>query len=124
MRYRNDTDSMRVTRSLALSRELVGGMVCIMGQGVGRMLSLESDLRMVVGRDDAVCDFTVPDPKVSRKHMEITYIGAVNQYRIVDYSKNGVFLKDGRRLEKNKEYYLPPKTEFNLGQGNNRYKLK
>lgn len=124
MQYINDTGNMRVTHSLAMSQELTGAMICIQGQALGSMLSLKSDKRLIVGRDAMVCDYAVLDSRVSRKHMEITYIGALNKYRIVDYSSNGVFLQDGSRLVKNKEYYLPPGTEINLGQGNNRYKLK
>lgn len=120
----NNTNTMRVTHSLAMSQELTGAMICIQGVALGSSLSLRSDIKVLVGRDASVCDFIVPDPKVSRKHMEITYVGALNQYRIIDYSSNGTFLQDGRRLSKQQEYYLPPGTELCFGQGNNRYKLK
>lgn len=120
----NNINTMRVTHSLAMSQELTGAMICIQGAALGSMLSLRSDVKVLIGRDASVCDYVVADPRVSRKHMEITYVGALNQYCVVDCSSNGTFVQDGKRLSRQKEYYLMPGTELCFGQGNNRYKLK
>ncbi len=123
MRDVNNTRTMQVTSSLAMSADESGAMICINGQEIGSMLPLKSDRRVVAGRDPSVSNYVIPDPRVSGKHFEITYIGALKKYRVVDYSHNGTFLKDGSRLQMNQEYYLPPKTELWVGSGNI-YKLR
>lgn len=121
---RNDTSTMRVTHSLALSSSSGGGAVCMRGHHIGRMIPLPADKPVVFGRDAVVCQYAVNDIQVSRQHCTITYIATLNQYRIVDTSSNGTFLGTGERLAKYKEYYLPPATEIYLGNGDNLYKLR
>ncbi len=124
MRYANDVRSMQVTRSLAMSGGLSGAMICVRGNAIGSMVSLKSDRKLLVGRDRTSCNYVVTDQKVSRKHLEITYIGALNKYLVVDCSRNGTFLQNGTRLNKEQEYYLPPRTELWLGSSDTVYKLK
>lgn len=121
---RNDTSTMRVTHSLAMSSSSSGGAVCIKGHHIGRMIPLPADKPVLFGRDAAACQYAVNDIQVSRRHCTITYIATLNQYRIVDTSSNGTFLGTGERLVKYKEYYLPPATEIYLGNGDNLYKLR
>lgn len=124
MRYVNNSHTMQVTRSLAMSAELSGAMICIRGASVGSMIPLPSDKRIIIGRDSSVCNHVVPGLKVSRKHLEITYIGSLKKYLVIDYSSNGTFIGNNERLKKNQEYYLQPMTELKLGNGENIYKLK
>lgn len=124
MRYVNNARTMQVTRSLAMSAELSGAMICIKGASVGSMIPLPSDRRITVGRDSSVCNYTVSGAKVSRKHLEITYIGSLNKYLVVDRSSNGTFIRNNEKLNKGQEYYLKPLTELKLGNGENIYKLK
>lgn len=124
MRYANDARSMEVTRSLAMYSELPGAMICVRGNAIGSMISLKSDRKLIVGRDKTYCNYIVTDQKVSRKHLEITYIGALNKYLVVDCSSNGTFLQNGAQLKKNQEYYLPPRTELWLGSSDTVYKLR
>lgn len=121
---KNNTNKMQVTKSLAMSMELTGAIICIKGTDIGSMISLPSDKKMIVGRDPTVSNYVINHPKISRKHFEITYIGSLNKYLIVDYSRNGIFLQDGSRLEKEREYYLSPMTELSMGDGSNIYKLR
>lgn len=124
MQPTNNMSTMQVTQSLALSEDKQGGLICIRGNHLGKMIPLPNDQRVILGRDANVCDWVVTDAQVSRKHCEITYIGAVNKYRVCDYSKNGTYLGNGQRLQKDKEYYLSPKEELYLGNEDNLYKLK
>lgn len=124
MRYANDARSMQVTRSLAMYGELSGAMICVRGDAIGSMVSLKSDRKLIVGRDKTYCNYVVTDQKVSRKHLEITYIGTLNKYLVVDYSSNGTFLQNGVQLKKKQEYYLPPRTELWLGSSDTIYKLR
>lgn len=120
----NTRATMQVTRSLALSSEPSGGLICIRGRQLGHMISLPADRIMTFGRDPAECNIVLNDSLVSRKHCQITYIAALEQYRIMDFSKNGTFLGDGTRLQSGKEYHVKPATEIYLGSSDNLYKLR
>lgn len=125
MRYVNDVNTMQVTKSFAMSAGAAqGAMICVGGSAIGSMATLQDDKKFVVGRDPAVCDLVLSDPKVSRKHLEITYVGALNKYRVVDHSSNGTFFSNRTRLVKGQEYYLASATELWLGSDAIRYKLR
>lgn len=124
MGYANNKNTMQVTRSLAMSEELSGDMICIKGQAIGSRISLQSDRTILIGRDPSVCNYVIRDLKISRKHLKITYVGALNSYRVVDCSSNGTFLRGGFRLQNDQEYYLSPGEELQLGGSETIYKLR
>lgn len=121
---KNDMLTMQVTKSLSLSEDKRGGLICIRGTHIGKCIPLPSDEIVTLGRDAAKCTYAIVDSQVSRKHCEITYVGALNKYRVIDYSKNGTYLGNGKRLERDKEYYLSPAEELYLGNEDNLYKLR
>ncbi|MCM1245135.1 MAG: FHA domain-containing protein [Roseburia sp.] len=120
----NTRATMQVTRSLAMSSEPSGGLICIRGKHIGHMIVLPADKVMVFGRDPGECNVVMDDNLISRRHCQITYIASIDQYRIMDCSKNGTFLGDGTRLQSGKEYYVKPTTEIYMGNRNNLYKFK
>ncbi len=120
----NDISTMQVTQSIALSEAKSGGLICIRGTHIGQMIPLPSDEVVSLGRDATQCTYTITDVQVSRKHCEITYIAALEKYRVVDYSKNGTYLGNGTRLERGKEVLLAPREELYLGNSGNLYKLR
>lgn len=114
---------MQVTKSLAMSGTPAGALICIYGNMTGRSLRLPDNMKMLIGRDETMCQYVISDIKISRIHCEITYMADIHKYRIKDVSKNGIFLNDGSRLNKNSEYYLKPATELYFSNINNYYKL-
>lgn len=122
--YENDIHTMSVTRSLAMSSIPAGGLVCIRGQQIGTMVTLPTDKTIYLGRDAAKCQHVVNDTKVSRIHCSFTYVGTINQYRVVDQSRNGTFLENGERLTAGQEYYLKPATKLYIANENNVYQLR
>lgn len=120
----NNMLTMQVTKSLALSQDKSGGLICIRGTHIGKFIPLPSDKKVILGRDAVQCTYAIVDSQVSRKHCEITYIGGMNKYRVIDFSKNGTYLGSGLRLEKNREYYLSSAEEIYLGNEDNLYKLR
>lgn len=122
--YENDVSTMSVTRSLAMSSAPAGGLVCIGGAQIGTMITLLSDKAVYVGRDATRCQHVITDAKVSRVHCSFTYVGTINQYRVVDQSKNGTFLESGERLVTGQEYYLKPMTKLYIANENNVYQLR
>lgn len=119
----NDLGTMWVTKSLALSADKEGSLICIRGSHVGQRFPLKSDKTVFLGRDASQVDFVITDGQVSRKHCAITYIAEIDKYRVIDYSLNGCYMKDGKRLERGREYYLSPADELYLGNGENLYQL-
>lgn len=125
MRYVNNVNTMQVTKSFAMSAGAAqGAMICVGGSAIGSMAVLQNDKRFIVGRDPASCDLVLSDPKVSRRHLEITYIGVLGKYRVVDLSSNGTYFPDRTRLVKGQEYYLGSAAELWLGSEAIRYKLR
>lgn len=120
----NTRETMQVTRSLALSTEPSGGLICIKGECLGRMIPMPGDKTFVFGRDPSVCNIILKGSRISRKHCQITYVPSLEQYRIVDYSKNGTFLGNGTRLQQEKEYYVKPAAEIYMGDRDNLYKFR
>lgn len=120
----NTQETMQVTRSLAMSSEPSGGLICIRGKHLGHMIMLPADKVMVFGRDPNGCNVVLDDSLISRRHCQITYIAALDQYRIVDCSKNGTFSGDGTRFQPGKEYYVKPAAEIYMGNRENLYKFK
>lgn len=120
----NDIHTMQITKSLAMSSESYGAMICIRGAEIGTMVSLKSDRKLVAGRDSTICGHVISGSKISRKHFEITYIGSLNKYLVLDCSSNGIYLKNGCRLQKGQEYYLSPMEELQLGDKSTIYKLR
>ncbi len=122
--YTNDRTTMAVTKSLALASSDEGGLICIRGTQIGKMIPLPPDRVVSFGRDASVSQIVMEDPQVSRIHCQITYVPALKKYRVVDVSTNGTFLGTGERLHRNQEYYLPPATELYMGNGDNLYKFR
>ncbi|MCI5884255.1 MAG: FHA domain-containing protein [Clostridiales bacterium] len=122
--YENDIHTMSVTRSLAMSAASEGALICIRGDNIGTMVTLPSDKDIYVGRDATRCQYILTNSKISRIHCCFTYVGTINQYRVIDQSTNGTFLENGERLISGREYYLLPSTKLYIGNENNLFQLR
>ena len=101
------------------------GVVCVAGEYLGVALPLEksSDV-LVIGRDASVCNLVLTGAKISRKHCEISYNPIRGNYRVVDSSTNGTYIKGGVRLEKDRPMELAPGTVLYLGNEMNSFRLQ
>ena len=61
----NTRATMQVTRSLALSSEPEGGLICIRGKHLGHLIPLPGDRTFNLGRDPSVCQIVLDDGQVS-----------------------------------------------------------
>lgn len=75
-----------------------GSLVGINGQYSGATIPMEPGAEIVIGRDAASCSLIVSGPKVSRRHCSIKYDPMTGAYNVVDYSSNGTYTSDGKRL--------------------------
>lgn len=101
------------------------GVMCVAGEYLGVALPLEKSTDVVIiGRDSSVCNLVLSGAKISRKHCEISYNPVRGNYRVVDYSTNGTYIKGGTRLEKDKATELMPGTVLYLGNEMNSFRLQ
>lgn len=115
---------MHVTRSIAMAEEPTGALICTGGPQIGSMVELESEKKVLIGRDSARCAFVLQDSKASRQHFEITFSGATGRYLVTDMSTNGTYLSDGSRMIKGKGVYLSPGEELKIAEGLYTFRLR
>lgn len=113
-----------ITTSLAMNTLDAGGAVIgIRGNIVGAIYRIRDHKEIILGRDPYQSDVVLNGRMASRRHCSITYIPEAHGYRVIDFSSNGCFLGDGRRLERERPYKLPSGTEIILGSEENVIKL-
>ncbi len=108
-------ENVTITRSIAMNRKTGGAIVGIKGSCLGKILRIQPEAEILLGRDTNICDICFESGKVSRKHCGITYHITNNSYTVCDYSANGTFLGNGQRLDRECSYELPSGTELWIG---------
>lgn len=63
-------------------------------------------MKIRIGRSQENNDLILNSVKISRHHCIIDYDSKRGQYRVVDYSSNGIYLPDGTRLERKNRHGL------------------
>lgn len=115
--------SMRITHSLAMNQEKAGAIVFVKGKLVGTIIRIRSDKEINLGRDAGVSDIVLNDSKISRLHCSVIYHGDTGEYTICDYSKNGLFTKQGERLPEKEPVQIKAGEEIWLGSDENIFQL-
>lgn len=100
-----------------------GELVGINGQYSGSTIKIEAKGELVIGRDSTSCNLIVSGAKVSRRHCAVKYDPASHTYRVIDYSSNGTYTSDGKRLLANQYTSLPKGTTIYLGDQSNMFRL-
>lgn len=100
-----------------------GSLVCIQGSYLGTQIYFCPEKEILVGRDGETADLIVNLPLVSRNHCSIRYCLTEKQYEITDFSSNGTFVQDNRRLLPYEKYILPPGCELCFGDKGTVYRL-
>lgn len=111
-----------ITRSLAMNRKRSGAIIGVRGCRLGAMIRIQPDVEIILGRSPQ-SDIQFDDAKISRKHCGIVYSVISDSYSVYDYSKNGVFLEDGKRLPEGWNTGLLPGTALCLGTEGNMIRL-
>lgn len=98
------------------STEPLGYLVVVEGNGARRSVPIYDQL--FVGRQCAGISekrrLVIPDPEISRSHLEIRLDEATDQAFVIDTSTNGS-LVDGVRLERAVPLHLKPGSEIRIG---------
>ena len=103
----------------------VGRIQCVIGMYAGQVFNLRAGEEMTIGRDSAQVSLAVTSnaAKISRKHVGIVWDEVNVRYIVTDYSSNGTFLEDMRRLPDELPTPLPKGTLIALGTQENSFRL-
>jgi hypothetical protein len=100
-----------------------GKLEGISGEYAGVVLDLKDNDPMILGRDGS-CNLILKDPEISRRHCQIQYSQLEKVYLVIDFSANGVYLGNGKKLVKGSEEKLQPGNTIRLGQSPQVFRLK
>ena len=114
---------VQVTKSLALNRDEAGALVFTKGKLLGVIIRIRDGIEITVGRDAVKADVVVAEKTISRLHCKVIYHRDIHSYSVFDYSKNGVFLRDGSRLPFEQEVIIASGEELWLGSADNIIRL-
>lgn len=92
-----------------------GTLIGIQGTYEGAVIPLKDGKPVFIGRDPKACSVVIKGENVSRKHCSVTYNAGTGTYSVTDFSVNGVFDKNGRRLESGKISMLTSGNEIHIG---------
>lgn len=104
-------------------KQPTGYLKGIKGVFAGRTIPIKSGSYIRIGRSQANNEIVLNSPKVSRTHCVVEYDARRRKYRVIDYSSNGTWLMDGRRLVKNQENWLDEGTILVIGNDENVFEL-
>lgn len=120
---RKEEAGMRITHSLAMNQEKTGAVVFVKGKLVGAIIRIRGDREIKLGRDACVSDIVINDTQISRLHCSVIYNSDTGDYILCDYSKNGLFTKEGKRLPEKGEFSMKAGDEIWLGNEDNIFQL-
>lgn len=98
-------------------------LVGIKGQYAGQQIPITGNDLIVMGRDGSQANLIFRSEKISKAHCKVQFMPNENCFYVVDTSTYGVFLENGKRLEKGKISKLPRGTKIVLG-GTEVFQLK
>lgn len=105
-------DNITVTTSFAMNWLPCGAIIVVRGENIGRIVRIQSDIEIFLGRDSNICDLHFHGRRISRKHCGIIYHAEEKMYSVIDYSSNGTFCADGTRISCKDRTKLAPGTEL------------
>lgn len=115
--------SMQITHSLAMNQAKAGAVVFVKGKLLGTIIRIRSNREIKLGRDGTKSDIVVNDKAISRLHCSIMYNGETGDYVVCDYSLNGLYRENGKKLPKGKAVKLKMGDELCLGNDKNMIRL-
>lgn len=100
-------------------------LIGLSGKYSGAEMPLPDGKEVILGRDPKYCNviFDQFSTSVSRCHCSILYSADVGKYYVTDYSKNGTFTSDGKRLVPNIPIMLDRGTIIYIGSKKDTFKL-
>lgn len=122
-RILEDNVPIRITHSLAMNQAQSGAIVFVKGKLLGAIIHIRSNQEIKLGRDGLKSDIVINDTVISRLHCSITYNGETGEYFVCDYSLNGMYKENGKKLPKGRMVKLKTGDELCLGDDKNIIRL-
>lgn len=104
-------------------RKAYGALVCTEGVYLGSIIRICPEQTITIGREASAVDITINYPLASRLHCELLYHADRQEYEITDYSSNGTYIDQSKRLVPGITYTLPKDTTICFGDLQTVYKL-
>lgn len=98
-------------------------LVGIKGQYAGQQIPITENDLIVMGRDGSQANLIFRSEKISKAHCKVQFMPNENCFYVVDTSTYGVFLENGKKLEKGQITKLSRGTKIVLG-GTEVFQLK
>ena len=97
-----------------------GEMLGLNGMYAGARIPIDAK-GIIIGRDSKVGNLVIDNAKVSRKHCTILYDEKNHTYHVIDHSTNGIFRKDGSRIQAENAVEIGKDEEICIGNGDNSF---
>lgn len=104
-------------------RKDYGALICTKGVYLGSIIRICPEQTITIGREAAAVDIQINYPLASRLHCELLYHADRLEYEITDYSSNGTYIDQSKRLVPGITYTLPKDTSLCFGDLHTVYKL-
>lgn len=114
-----DKDENTGNRVPATGSELIG----INGIFKGASIPVNVSEELIIGRDPSQCHLIIESEQVSRKHCSVSFDKITGQYRVTDFSSNGTFINNERRVMKNQPQFVPRGSVISIGDSSNSFRL-
>lgn len=111
------------SRKKVISEVPVGMLSGLTGEYKDMQITLHDNETIVIGRDGNDCNLVVSGSKVSRRHCSLSYFAKTNRYILTDFSSNGTFLGNGKRIQPNTSVEIMPGTVIYLGNRDNSFQI-
>lgn len=115
----SDGGKMEIRRTVELKPKIEA----IINSTTMKSMQINNDMIVRVGRSGRESDFIINgDTIISRLHVLIAYEKGTRKFAVTDKSSNGTYLKNGKRLIKDKTIYVDSGTEIYLS--NQKYVIR
>ncbi|MBE5954096.1 MAG: FHA domain-containing protein [Lachnospiraceae bacterium] len=103
------------------TKKLMAKIYVLSGAYKGARIDVDSNI--IVGRDPNTCQLIMDGEQVSRKHCKISFNPKTGKYLVTDYSTNGTYYTNGKRLDENVTSELDSGTIILIGKNGDKLKL-
>lgn len=98
-------------------------LVGITGIFKGAEIPIAKGEVLVIGRDPSQCHVIIESNDISRKHCAVSFDEITGQYKVTDYSANGTFINNERRVMKNQPQFVQRGEVISVGGSKNSFRL-
>lgn len=107
---------------LVLDGKAVKALLTVLS-GEYKGATVDVDSNIIVGRDPKLCQLVLNGDQISRKHCKVSFNSKTGKYLVTDYSTNGTYYENGKRLDENVTSEIEAGTIIQLGNKGIKLKL-